>query len=152
MQAASELARRLTNEMVGNVDTGKNQVGEKRKFDNRNFRRNNNSTFKKPTPVVKNYVAMAPLEAAFGYKRLNCPKCTTYHRGECPSCFKCKKPGNIARYCREQTARACYECGDPNHLRNACPKSNVNQGAAGNQARGRDLPLGQMKQDKTRMW
>jgi hypothetical protein len=118
MQAASELAGRLTNEMVRNGALGKAQVGEKRKFDNRNFR--NNNSFKKTAPVVKNYAAVAPPDAAFVGQNPKCPKCTIHHRGDCPSCFKYKKLGHCANNCREWAARACYECGDPNHLQNAC--------------------------------
>jgi hypothetical protein len=52
MQATLELAERLTDEMVRNGTSEKVQVGEKRKFDNRNFRNNNNS-FKKNTSGEK---------------------------------------------------------------------------------------------------
>jgi hypothetical protein len=79
MQAALELAGRLTDEMVRSGTLGKVQVGEKRKFENRNFC-NNNSSFKKLALVVKNYVAVAPPETAFGGQGQKCPKCTTYHR------------------------------------------------------------------------
>ncbi|GJT64026.1 reverse transcriptase domain-containing protein [Tanacetum coccineum] len=38
--------------------------------------------------------------------------------------------------------RACYECGDPNHLRNVCPKLNRESGQSGNQ-----LALGWRRND-----
>jgi hypothetical protein len=142
MQSALELAGRLTDETVRSGTLGKVQVGEKRKFDNRNFRGNNNNSFKKPAPVARNYVAVVPHAAVFAGQQQKCPKCTLTHQGECPSCFKCKKLGHIAKFCQEKVARACFECGDPNHLRNVCPKRNVNQGAAGNRARGRVFAIG----------
>jgi hypothetical protein len=101
MQSALKLTGRLTDEMVRSRTLGKVQVGEKKKLDNRNFRGNNNNAFKKPAPVVRNYAAVAPPESAGGGKGQRCPECTTYRRGDCPSCFKSKKSGHIAKFCRE---------------------------------------------------
>nr|GFB60440.1 hypothetical protein [Tanacetum cinerariifolium] len=74
--------------------------------------------------------------------------------------------GRLPKNCASRVAndgprRACYECGDPNHLRNACPKlnraptqggnyqnpvlaieGNRNQGGTENQARGRAFVMG----------
>jgi hypothetical protein len=95
MQAALELAGRLTDEIVRNGTLGKVQVGEKRKFDNRNFR--NNNSFKKPAPMVKSYATVAPDDAVYVGQNPRCPKYTIQHKGDCPSCLKCKKLGHYAK-------------------------------------------------------
>ncbi|GJT80760.1 hypothetical protein Tco_1055102 [Tanacetum coccineum] len=106
------------------------------------------------------------------------PKCTTcnsYHApgGPCRTCFNYNRPGHLAKDCRgvprnvnhvnarNPTVRACYECGNTDHVRPACLRLNrapgseenyPNQVAAnnggqgrgnqGNQARGRAFILG----------
>ncbi|GJU96125.1 putative reverse transcriptase domain-containing protein [Tanacetum coccineum] len=77
------------------------------------------------------------------------PKCTTYNSyhapgGPCRTCFSYNRPGHLAKDCRgvprnvnpvnarNQTVRACYECGSTDHGR----------GNQGNQARGRAFMLG----------
>ncbi|GJT74751.1 putative reverse transcriptase domain-containing protein [Tanacetum coccineum] len=66
-------------------------------------------------------------------------------------------PGHFARDCRSPAIpaapvnavdarpnqRACYECGDPNHLRNVCPKLNRESRQSGNQ-----LALGWRRNDR----
>ncbi|GJV01399.1 putative reverse transcriptase domain-containing protein [Tanacetum coccineum] len=68
-----------------------------------------------------------------------------------------KEPGHFARDCRSPeipaapvnavdarpNQRACYECGDPNHLRNVCPKLNRESRQSGNQ-----LALGWRRNDR----
>ncbi|GKG26266.1 reverse transcriptase domain-containing protein, partial [Tanacetum coccineum] len=60
---------------------------------------------------------------------------------------KNKRPSHFARDCRlpvipaspvnavdaRPNQRACYECGDPNHLKNVCPKLNRESRQYGNQ-------------------
>ncbi|GJT84321.1 putative reverse transcriptase domain-containing protein [Tanacetum coccineum] len=67
------------------------------------------------------------------------PKCTTcnsYHApgGPCHICFNCKCPGHLARdytsvlrnvnpvNARNPTVKACYEYGNTDHVRSACPR------------------------------
>jgi hypothetical protein len=63
-------------------------------------------------------------------------------------CEKCKRIGLLAKSCRESTdgKRACYECGDPNHLRYDGPNhkgnKNNNGGNGGNQSRERAFLMG----------
>ncbi|GJX56818.1 putative reverse transcriptase domain-containing protein [Tanacetum coccineum] len=70
---------------------------------------------------------------------------------------KKKEPDHFARDCRSPTIpvapvntvdarpnqRACYECGNLNHLRNVCPKLNREYGQSGNQ-----LALGWRRNDR----
>ncbi|GKA67043.1 putative reverse transcriptase domain-containing protein [Tanacetum coccineum] len=108
------------------------------------------------------------------------PKCTTcnsYHapEGPCRTCFNCNRPSHFAKDCKvvprnvnpvnvknPTPARgACYECGNTDHLKPACPRLNIeprpggnhlnqvvanNEGQGcenpGNQARGRAFMLG----------
>ncbi|GJZ05662.1 putative reverse transcriptase domain-containing protein, partial [Tanacetum coccineum] len=106
------------------------------------------------------------------------PKCTTcnsYHApgGPCRTCFNCNRPGYLAKDCRgvprnlnlvnarNQTIRACYECGSTDHVRSAFSRLNMAQrpkenrqnqvaannrgqghGNQGNQTRGREFMLG----------
>ncbi|GJX40817.1 putative reverse transcriptase domain-containing protein [Tanacetum coccineum] len=106
------------------------------------------------------------------------PKCTTcnsYHApgGPFRTCFNYNRPGHLAKDCRgvsrnmnpvnarNQTVRACYECGSTDHIRTACPRLNRAQGPEenrpnqvvannggqgrgnqGSQARGRAFMLG----------
>ncbi|KAI3820705.1 hypothetical protein L1987_08253 [Smallanthus sonchifolius] len=99
-------------------------------------------------PVKKPYVGTYPLCATYNYHHLqNIP---------CRLCTNCGKYGHTVNVCRakalagqvnpptrsnQQVAnqgvpaiangRACYECGNPNHFRDQCPKfSNTRQGGA----------------------
>ncbi|GJY66297.1 putative reverse transcriptase domain-containing protein [Tanacetum coccineum] len=73
------------------------------------------------------------------------PKCTTcnsYHApgGPCRACFNCNCLGHLAKDCRgvlrnvnlvnarNPTVRACYECGNTNHVRPAYPRLNRTRG------------------------
>nr|GEU60957.1 hypothetical protein [Tanacetum cinerariifolium] len=77
------------------------------------------------------------------------PKCTTcnsYHAlgGSCRICFNYNHLGHLAKDCRgvpknvnrvnarNPTVRACYECGNTDHVRSACPRLNRAQGPKGN--------------------
>ncbi|KAK1410756.1 hypothetical protein QVD17_37295 [Tagetes erecta] len=82
-------------------------------------------------PVRKPYQGIHPL----------CNNCKLHHATNipCRRCTKCGRLGHIFNYCREPAkatvnpdvdppplaitqGRACFQCGDPNHLRNRCPQ------------------------------
>ncbi|KAI3825163.1 hypothetical protein L1987_06639 [Smallanthus sonchifolius] len=82
--------------------------------------------------ILKNYVGSFP----------QCPTCKYHHapHATCRLCSKCGRYGHVVTTCHARTivnqatqgnhpmpltvtyGRACYECGDPNHFRNQCPR------------------------------
>ncbi|KAI3687799.1 hypothetical protein L1987_81502 [Smallanthus sonchifolius] len=82
--------------------------------------------------IPRNYVGSFP----------QCPTCKYHHapHAACRLCSKCGCYGHVVTTCRARTivnqatqgnhpmplaityGRACYECGDPNHFRNQCPR------------------------------
>ncbi|GJR57522.1 putative reverse transcriptase domain-containing protein [Tanacetum coccineum] len=73
------------------------------------------------------------------------PKCTTYNSyhapgGPCRTCFKCNRPGHLAKdyrgvprnvnpvNARNTNVRACYECSSTDHVMSACLRLNRAQG------------------------
>ncbi|GJX98980.1 reverse transcriptase domain-containing protein [Tanacetum coccineum] len=105
-----------------------------------------------------NFVAVAPSREGYAGSQPWCAKCRTHHheKANYKVCFNCQRPGHFARDYRSPAIpaapvnvvdarpnqRACYECGDPNHLRNVCPKLNRESGQSGNQ-----LSLGWRRND-----
>ncbi|GJX04296.1 putative reverse transcriptase domain-containing protein [Tanacetum coccineum] len=94
------------------------------------------------------FVATAPFRNEVASSTPRCGKCKTLHTDNepCKVCFNCQKPGHFVKECRaplrhvapmnvvrmSNNARACYECGSSDHLRNTCPKLNRAPGQAGN--------------------
>nr|XP_043639728.1 uncharacterized protein LOC122610835 [Erigeron canadensis] len=63
---------------------------------------------------VKRYTGLDP----------KCNRCGLHHKGNCPTCHRCKKTGHLAKFCRDKTPGQCYECGSETHMRPACPRLN----------------------------
>ncbi|KAJ9562943.1 hypothetical protein OSB04_008103 [Centaurea solstitialis] len=78
-----------------------------------------------------------------------CNKCRSKHVGPCrrdfptsvPTCGKCGKRGHMTRDCMPRVA-VCYECKEPGHYRDACPKFKKAStgGSSGSVARGEVPP------------
>ncbi|KAJ9554217.1 hypothetical protein OSB04_018262 [Centaurea solstitialis] len=78
-----------------------------------------------------------------------CNKCRSKHYGPCrsdspmstPTCGKCGKRGHMTRDCMPRVA-VCYECKEPGHYRDACPKFKKAStgGSSGSVARGEVPP------------
>ncbi|KAI3821253.1 hypothetical protein L1987_08816 [Smallanthus sonchifolius] len=105
------------------------------------------------TPIAPN-----PAKKPYGGSYPLCNTCNYHHPPNIPCrlCNHCGKHGHTANICRAKAlanqtnpanqanhqatnqaipaianGRACFECGDPNHFRNQCPRLiNVNQGGA----------------------
>ncbi|GJV22618.1 putative reverse transcriptase domain-containing protein [Tanacetum coccineum] len=106
-----------------------------------------------------NFVAAAPSREGYTGSQPWCAKCGThYHeKANYRVCFNCQRPGHFARDFRSRAIpvapvnvvdvrhnqKACYECGDPNHLRYVCPKLNRESGKSGDQ-----LALGWRRNDR----
>nr|AAT99669.1 gag protein [Feline immunodeficiency virus] len=68
---------------------------------------------------------------------------TVQAKGPKPVCFNCKKPGHLARQCRD--VKRCNKCGKPGHLAAKCWQGSRN--ASGNGKMGRAAaPVNQVQQ------
>jgi len=103
---------------------------------------NRNRSFSAVVKETKPYLGRQPL----------CPKCNYHHVGDCwvPTCFNYKQKGHTTRTCKDTTSiaastagnqRLCYECGDPNHFKNACPRLKNKQSNTTRPARGRAFTM-----------
>ncbi|GKD03090.1 putative reverse transcriptase domain-containing protein, partial [Tanacetum coccineum] len=177
IQKAVQIAGTLTDEAIRNGSIKKNPKkrgnGEEPSKD-KNGKDDNKRTktgYAFPTttnPIRRDHTSTAP----------KCTTCSFYHPPEVPyrTCFNCNHSGHLVKDCRvaprnmnpvnarNLTAAhvACYECGDTDHFKAACPRLNqaprlggnrLNQALAidggqvrgnnGNQERGRAFMLGE---------
>ncbi|KAI3691369.1 hypothetical protein L2E82_49718 [Cichorium intybus] len=163
IQSAVVLANRLTNNLIRTRATT-TEGSSKRKPDQQEEGRSRGKSRRKPKTsknfVVKTQepeVTMTQERKQYTGPHPKCGRCNFHHVGACPVCRKCSQPGHFAKYCNQSNegAKACYQCGSTDHLRNACPKLNRgpgtggqnptrrnNQGNAGGQARGVAFVIG----------
>ncbi|GKA00699.1 putative reverse transcriptase domain-containing protein [Tanacetum coccineum] len=166
IQSATLKAGILTDEAISNGTLTKGS--EKRKSVDEPAKVGGSGKDVKKAKRGANFVATAPLREGYAGLQPWCAKCRTHHheKANYKVCFNCQRLDHFARDCRLPTIsaalvnavdarpnqRACYECGDPNHLRNVYPKLNRASGQSrtqlalgwrrndhggGNQARGR---------------
>nr|GEX06965.1 reverse transcriptase domain-containing protein [Tanacetum cinerariifolium]GEX17307.1 reverse transcriptase domain-containing protein [Tanacetum cinerariifolium] len=140
-----KIASTLTDEALRNGSIKKNLVkrgngGETSK--NRNERdddkriRTENAFATTANPVRREYTGTAP----------KCTTCNFHYAPEtpCRTCFNYNRPRHFAKDCRvvpknvnhinarNPTARACYECGNTDHIKATCPRLNQAQRPRGN--------------------
>ncbi|GJT73306.1 putative reverse transcriptase domain-containing protein [Tanacetum coccineum] len=147
----------LTNEAVSNGTLTKGS--EKRKSVDEPAKVGGSGRDVKKAKGGTNFVGSAPSREGYAGSQPWCAKCLTHHheKANCRVRFNCQKPGHFARDCHSPAIpavpvnvvderpnqRSCFECGDPNHLRNVCPKLNQESGQSGNQ-----LALGWCRNDR----
>ncbi|KAK1431807.1 hypothetical protein QVD17_08491 [Tagetes erecta] len=177
LEDAILLAGTMTDEMVRAGTLTKGNSSEKRKasenFDKNPEKKYNNNSNKKPyhaknlaattTQTTNQQLALITPPKGYGGSQPKCNTCSLHHTGQCPICQTCKQKGHLTRFCKtnnndhkgrapgnNNAPRACYECGNLDHFRNACPKLNRagnnqgnrgNQGNQGNPAQGRAFVL-----------
>ncbi|KAJ9547511.1 hypothetical protein OSB04_020054 [Centaurea solstitialis] len=151
LQEAVNLANRFTNNAVRSGAFSSSSAKGKRKIEEP-ARSKPGQRFNKDRRVARNFGIQAPaLERGKGPQRA-CDRCHRQHEGRCLICSRCNRAGHVAQDCRVGGSRACFECGSPDHYRNACPKRHqrpyanqaqpANQGNRGGLARGRAFVIG----------
>ncbi|KAJ9542320.1 hypothetical protein OSB04_028826 [Centaurea solstitialis] len=151
LQEAVNLANRLTNNAVRSGAFSSSSVKGKRKVEEP-VRSKPEQKFNKDRRMARNFGIQTPApEKGKGPQRA-CDKCHRQHIGRCTICSRCNRAGHVAQDCRVGGSQNCFECGSPDHYRNACPKRQqrpyvnqvqpANQGNRGGLARGRAFVIG----------
>ncbi|GJT17211.1 putative reverse transcriptase domain-containing protein [Tanacetum coccineum] len=157
IQSAILKAGILTDEAVSNGTLTKGS--EKRKSVDEPAKVGGSGRDVKKAKGGTNFVAAAPSREGYAGSQPWCAKCRTHHheKANCKVFQNGQRPGMIVKIIgspaipaapvnavdARPNQRACYECGDPNHLRNVCPKLNRASGQSGNQ-----LALGWRRNDR----
>ncbi|XP_024979002.1 uncharacterized protein LOC112516212 [Cynara cardunculus var. scolymus] len=129
----------------------KDKASGKRKMEEPT-RRQSGGRMGKALKISGNYVIQTQSTEKEKRTYQRCEKCNKQHAGRCIICQKYNKGDHYAKDCRSTGRRACFECGSPDHFRNACPRWNqrpntnqarpANQGNQGGPARGRLFEIG----------
>ncbi|XP_024965740.1 uncharacterized protein LOC112505937 [Cynara cardunculus var. scolymus] len=151
LQEAVSSATKLTNNAILSRMFVKDKASGKRKME-KPARRQSRGRMGKALKISGNYgiQTQSAEKEKRTYQRYE--KCNKQHAGRCIICQKCNKGGHYAKDCRSTGRRACFECGSPDHCRNACPRWNqrpntkqarpANQGNQGGPARGQVFEIG----------
>ncbi|GJT28325.1 putative reverse transcriptase domain-containing protein [Tanacetum coccineum] len=151
---AIELANDLMDQKLRTY--AERQYENKRKADDSSRNNHQQQSYKRQN-IARAYSAGPDENKVYtGYLPL-CTKCNYHHIGKCaPKCGKCKRYGHATTDCRvntnnnnsnnnnnNQKARACYECGNTDHIKKNCPKLKNHGNNNGNgPAQGRAYALG----------
>ncbi|KAJ9539536.1 hypothetical protein OSB04_032269 [Centaurea solstitialis] len=151
LQAAVNLATRLTNNAIRSGTFSSDKAKGKRKMDEL-LKNKSGERIVKNRKIMGNFGVQTQMVEKGKGTHPKCDKCNNHHSGRCIICLKCNKGGHFAKDCRSKGKRTCHECGSPDHFRNTCPKLNrgpnaiqarpANQGNQGGLARGRVFEIG----------
>lgn len=149
LESAIEIASTLTESMIRGgllqkTEARRDQGHKRGKNSHFNDSRKRSRGYGQNPQPIQSYAAVTIDSQG---KRPRCEKCTGSHApgAACWFCVKCKKKGHTERFCR--TSPSCFNCGDPGHRRNRCPKllsvsTNLSSGSGVDTARGRVFTLG----------
>nr|GEV17834.1 hypothetical protein [Tanacetum cinerariifolium] len=141
-----ELANDLMDQKLHTYTERQNE--NKRKADDAS-RKNQQQPYKKQN-VARAYTASPGEKKVYTWDLPLCIKCNYHHTRQCaPKCGKCKRYGHRTTDCQvntnnnnnniNQKAEACYECGNPRHIKKNYPRlKNCGNGIA----QGRAYALG----------
>ncbi|GKA84487.1 putative reverse transcriptase domain-containing protein [Tanacetum coccineum] len=148
---AIELANDLMDQKLRTYAERQNE--NKRKADD-SSRNNHQQQPHKKQNVARAYTAGPGEKKVYTGDLPLCTKCNYHHTGQCaPKCGKCKRYGHTTTDCRvntnnnnknkNQKTRACYECGNTDHIKKNCPKlKNHGNNNENGTAQGRAYALG----------